>query len=143
MVNIASIPGRLFRKLTGKSQGSRAGSIRLDVAGAKAGTEPIPIIPVELAGERYVVANSGEAPWVIILRASGKASLLTKDRRLPVTAVEIPVGERAPVIAAYRAKAGKAVEDHWAHHPDPDDHPVFRLTPDRGLKGEGGGGSAW
>lgn len=37
--------------------------------------------------------------------------------------------ERPPVIAAYRALAGKTVEAYWRKLPDPADHPVFRLDP--------------
>jgi hypothetical protein len=40
---------------------------------------------------------------------------------------ELPVDSRPPVLAAYRTKAGKAVDGYFAKLPDPSDHPVFRL----------------
>ncbi|MBA2338488.1 MAG: nitroreductase family deazaflavin-dependent oxidoreductase [Acidimicrobiia bacterium] len=138
-MNIASLPGKLLRKLTGRSRSSAARSARLEVAGAAAGTEPVEVIPVEHQGARYLVANSGDAPWVQILRASGKGKLSVRERQLPVSAEEIPVDERAPIIAAYRARAGKVVDEHWTSHPDPADHPVFKVTNERAR----GGGSAW
>lgn len=140
-MNIASLPGKLLRKVFGKSRSVEVHSARLEVAGAAAGTEAVEVIPVEHEGARYLVANSGDAPWVQILRASGKGKLSVRERQMPVSAEEIPVGERAPVIAAYRAKAGKAVDEHWASHPDPADHPVFKVTNERARRG--GGGSAW
>jgi hypothetical protein len=47
-------------------------------------------------------------------------------------ATEVPADERAPVIAAYRAVAGRAVASFFRALPDPADHPVFRLDPRRG-----------
>ena len=38
------------------------------------------------------------------------------------------MSERAPVIAAYREKAGKQVRGYWAKLPEDADHPVFALT---------------
>ena len=44
-------------------------------------------------------------------------------------ASEIPVEQRARVIAAYRPLAGKVVDDYWRQLPDDADHPIFALTP--------------
>jgi hypothetical protein len=44
-------------------------------------------------------------------------------------ATEVPVDERAPVIAAYRPLAGKVVESYWKELPSDADHPTFALTP--------------
>lgn len=139
-MNIASLPGRLLRKVFGKSKSSAPRAARLEVAGAAAGTEPVEVIPIEHQGARYLVANSGDASWVQILRASGKGKLSVRERQLPISVEEIPVDERPPIIAAYRARAGKVVDEHWASHPDPADHPVFKVTNERQR---GGGGSAW
>ena len=43
--------------------------------------------------------------------------------------LEVPVGERPPVIDAYRELAGRTVAAYWKKLPDPADHPVFRLEP--------------
>ena len=42
-------------------------------------------------------------------------------------AVEIPVEQREPIIAAYREVAGRSVTGYWKKLPDPADHPVFRI----------------
>jgi hypothetical protein len=102
------------------------GAETLAVRRRRSGTEQrVPVISVELGGARYVVSTRGETDWVRNLRAAGEAEL----RGERVRAAEIPVAERAPIIEAYRRKAGRTVEAYWAKLPDPGDHPVFRVTP--------------
>lgn len=88
----------------------------------------VPVIPVEHDGGRYLVSTRGDAEWVRNLRAAGgKGELRNKGTAERFRATEVPVGERPPVIAAYRAKAGKTVDRYWAALPDPGDHPVFKI----------------
>ena len=87
--------------------------------------ERVPVIPVEHEGARYVVSARGESDWVRNAREAGEIELGGERLR----ASEIPVEGRAPVIAAYRAKAGKFVDSYWKKLPDAADHPVFRLEP--------------
>jgi hypothetical protein len=102
------------------------GSTTLAVARRRSGeVQKLPVIPVELDGARYIVSTRGESDWVRNLRAAGKAELGGET----VRATEVPVEQRAPIIAAYREKAGKMVGSYWAALPDPKDHPVFRLEP--------------
>src|SRR4051812_40675688 len=84
---------------------------------------PLPVIPVQHDGARYLVSTRGEAQWVRNLRAAGEARIGDEL----VRATELPVPERAPVIAAYRAVAGRTVERYFADVPAPDDHPVFHV----------------
>lgn len=44
-----------------------------------------------------------------------------------VTLSELPIADRAPVLATYQAKLGKAVASHFKALPEPTDHPVFRI----------------
>ena len=107
------------------------GSSTLVVARRRSGEEQrVPVIPVEHAGARYLVSTRGESDWVRNLRAAGGAGEL-RDRTgpQPFRATELPLQERAPIIAAYRSKAGKAVAGYWKKLPDPTDHPVFRIDP--------------
>jgi hypothetical protein len=83
----------------------------------------IPVIPVEHDGERYLVSTRGESEWVRNIRDAAGGEL---DGQ-PFRAVEVPVEEREPVIAAYREVAGRTVEAYWKKLPDPGDHPVFRI----------------
>ena len=54
-----------------------------------------------------------------------------KDYTTNYVASEIPVEQRAPILAVYRPLAGKVVEGYWRQLPNNADHPVFALT----LKG--------
>ncbi len=103
-----------------------AGSTALEVPRRRTG-EPqrIPVIPVEVDGATYVVSTRGESDWVRNLRAAGGGTLGGR----PLTATELPVEERAPVIDAYREQAGRTVKTYWERLPDPRDHPVFRIEP--------------
>ena len=108
-----------------------SGTRTLAVRGRRSGTvRRVPLIPVELHGVRYLVSPRGDTDWVRNLRAAGEGEL--RGRREGVhrfRAVELPAGERAPVIAAYRRAAGRAVRSFFEAMPDPADHPVFRLEP--------------
>ena len=83
----------------------------------------IPVIPVEHEGERYLVSTRGESEWVRNIRDAAGGEIDGESFR----AVEIPVEQREPIIAAYRKKAGRAVSGYWKKLPDPADHPVFRI----------------
>jgi deazaflavin-dependent oxidoreductase (nitroreductase family) len=91
----------------------------------------IPVIPIEHDGARYVVSTRGESDWVRNVRAAGEVELEGKGGTERLRAIEVPAAERAPIIEAYRAKAGRTVEAYWKKLPDPADHPVFRLEPPR------------
>jgi hypothetical protein len=92
----------------------------------------VPVIPVELGGTRYLVSTRGESDWVRNVRAAGgEVELESRGRAEPVLATELPVGERPPVIAAYRERAGRTVDTYFRRLPDPADHPIFRLEPRR------------
>jgi deazaflavin-dependent oxidoreductase (nitroreductase family) len=104
------------------------GVATLEVPRRKSGTpQTVPVIPLEHEGARYVVSTRGESDWVKNLRAAGGGELKRKGQGEKVRAVELPVEERPPVIAAYRAKAGREVDRYFTQLPEPADHPVFRL----------------
>ncbi len=89
--------------------------------------QTIPVIPVEHDGARYLLSTRGESDWVRNLRAAGTAELRSRAGTEAVRATEVPVEERPPIIAAYRAAAGKTVDAYFKKLPDPADHPVFRI----------------
>jgi F420H(2)-dependent quinone reductase len=104
------------------------GSVELVVRRRSTGEEQhIPVIPVDVDGGRYLVSTRGESDWVRNVRASGHAELRGKNETGSFRAVELPVEQRSPIIAAYRAKAGKTVDTYFKKLPDDTDHPVFRL----------------
>ncbi len=88
----------------------------------------VPVIPVEVGGQRYVVSTRGEAEWVRNLRAAGGYCELRKGKTIEkLRAVEVPTEERAPILADYRSKVGREVKGYFEKLPDARDHPVFRL----------------
>jgi hypothetical protein len=102
------------------------GSETLSVTTRGTGREQrLPVVVPEVGGVRYLVSTRGESEWVRNVRVNPAVRL--GDRRY--TAAELPVADRAPIIAAYRPLAGKVVEAYWKQLPDDADHPVFALTP--------------
>ena len=100
------------------------GSMALAVAGRRSGRiHRVPVIPVTHDGARYLVSPRGETDWVRNLRHSGTGRL--NDEAFQAT--EIPTADRAPIIAAYRSVAGRAVRSFFEQRPDAKDHPVFRI----------------
>jgi len=106
------------------------GAVALAVAGRKTGQQRmVPVIPVECNGVRYLVCPRGETEWVRNLRAASAGELRRKGTTERLTATEVPVDERPPILEAYRRVAGRVVESQFKTLPDPADHPVFRIEP--------------
>jgi deazaflavin-dependent oxidoreductase (nitroreductase family) len=107
-----------------------AGSETLRLTRRSSGeTQQIPVLTVVVDGARYLVSTRGESHWVKNVRANPRVALITRDGSAEYTATEIPVDQRDAVLAAYQAKAGKAVEGYFRKLPQPSDHPVFALVP--------------
>jgi hypothetical protein len=87
--------------------------------------QQIPVVVPEVGGVKYLVSTRGETEWVRNVRADPNV-MVGKTRYV---AAEVPVEQRAAVIAAYKPKAGKIVDGYWRQLPDDADHPVFALTP--------------
>lgn len=106
-----------------------SGTRTLAVRGRRNGViHRVPLIPVDVAGARYLVSPRGETDWVRNLRAAGEAELRSRrEGARPFRATELPTADRPPIIAAYRKVAGRAVKSFFEAMPDPADHPVFRL----------------
>lgn len=86
--------------------------------------QQIPVVVPVVDGVRYLVSTRGESEWVRNIRANPQITL----GKASYHATEVPVEQRAPIIAAYRPLAGKVVEGYFRDLPDDADHPVFALT---------------
>lgn len=106
------------------------GTATLVVAGRTTG-EPrkVPVVPIEVDGDRYLVSTRGESEWVRNVRAAGAVTVRHKGDEQRYDTVEIDVDARPPIIDAYRDEVGRAVKGYFEKLPDPGDHPVFRLDP--------------
>ncbi|MCH9709876.1 MAG: nitroreductase/quinone reductase family protein [Actinomycetia bacterium] len=87
--------------------------------------QQIPVVVPEVAGVKYLVSTRGESQWVKNVRAEPRVTIGS----VAYLATEIPVEQRAPVLAAYKPKAGRVVEGYWRELPEDADHPVFALVP--------------
>jgi deazaflavin-dependent oxidoreductase (nitroreductase family) len=104
---------------------------KLSVEGRRTGrVQTTPVAVLEHEGERYLVSYRGESDWARNLRASGRGRLLQQGRSEEISVVEVPVGERAPLLEEYTARFGKlpTVGKVLRDLPDPADHPTFRIT---------------
>src|ERR1700742_32039 len=98
------------------------GAETLTVTGRTTGKQQeIPVIPVEVEGSWYVVSPRGETQWVRNVRVNPQVTVKNKRGTTSCSATELPVGERAGIIAAYRQKAGRTVETYWKQLPDDKD----------------------
>jgi hypothetical protein len=87
--------------------------------------QEIPVVVPDVDGVKYLVSTRGESEWVRNVRADPNVTVGTTR----YVATEVPVEQRAPIIATYRPLAGKVVEGYWRQLPDDADHPVFALVP--------------
>jgi deazaflavin-dependent oxidoreductase (nitroreductase family) len=79
----------------------------LTVRGRKSGQpRTTPVALVEIGGRRWVIGTFGDVNWVRNLRAAGQATITSKRRSQPVTAVELSISEAA---AFYRDILGPYV----------------------------------
>jgi len=121
----------------------------LEVRGRKSGrTITLPVDPLDLEGQRYLVCERGNANWVRNARAAGEVVLVRAMRRRRYAARELSPDMRPPVLKAYLDRfagevqrffpvpKGSAVESFNDLAPC---YPVFALQPlDETVRGTGG-----
>ena len=135
-------PARIFNASVGqltKLGISVYGSRVLAVRGRKSGEwRTTPVNPLNLEGERYLVAPRGNTQWVRNMRVAGGGELRVGRRIERFTATEVPVEDRPRVLRAY-LKKWKFEVGVFFQGVGPDsaddkllaiapDHPVFRIA---------------
>jgi hypothetical protein len=74
----------------------------LEVRGRKSGkTISLPVDPLDLDGQRYLVCARGNSNWVRNTRTAGEVELVRAMRRRRYAAHELPSELRPPVLKAY------------------------------------------
>ena len=112
----------------------------LRVRGRKSGEwRTTPVNLLELEGAQYLVAPRGHTQWVRNLRAVGTGELVLGRHVQPFRGVELPDGEKVPLLRAYlrrwKAEVGIFFGGVGPDAPDAElqriapDHPVFRIEP--------------
>jgi deazaflavin-dependent oxidoreductase (nitroreductase family) len=118
---------------------SPGGAQSLTVRGRKSGQpHTIPVNPLTVDGQRYLVAPRGNTQWVRNLRAAGEGELHLGKKVEHFTASEVPDDEKVPFLRAYLQRwawqttsqfgLGKDASDADLARIAPD-HPIFRITP--------------
>ena len=116
------------------------GSRQLLVRGRTTGEwRCVPVNPIEVDGERYLVAPRGNTHWVRNLRSAGAGRLRLRRRSTDFVAVELADSEKTPILRAYLGRwafeVGKFFEGVDETSPDErlaevaSGFPVFRITP--------------
>ena len=112
--------------------------VTLEVRGRRTGrVTRFPLGMADVGGQWYLVSMLGECNWVRNVRDAGGRATLRRRRARPVRLVEIPVGERAPVIRRYveRVPGGRPHIPVDRHEPVvafeeiASSYPVFRVVP--------------
>jgi hypothetical protein len=83
----------------------------LEVRGRKSGRKiSLPVDPLDLEGQRYLVCARGNSNWVRNARAAGEIVLARAMRRWRYAARELPPGMRPPVLKAYLDRYASEVQ---------------------------------
>jgi deazaflavin-dependent oxidoreductase (nitroreductase family) len=115
------------------------GSRVLAVRGRKSGEwRTTPVNPLNLDGERYLIAPRGNTQWVRNMRVAGGGELRLGRKVEKFTATELPVEDRPRVLRAYLKKwkfeVGMFFQGVGPDAPEDrvlaiaPDHPVFRIS---------------
>jgi deazaflavin-dependent oxidoreductase (nitroreductase family) len=108
------------------------GSRVLEVRGRKSGEwRSTPVNLLKFEGAQYLVAPRGHTQWVKNLRVSGEGRLRVGRRTQGFTAVELPDGEKVPLLRAYLKKWKMEVGVFFGGvGPDSSDEELLRIAPD-------------
>ena len=92
----------------------RAGSIALETRGRRSGETRSQVVTwVQVDGERYLVSMlGGRSDWVRNARAANGEAAIRRRGRQPVRLVEVPAGERAPILKAYLKRTRISTQEH-------------------------------
>lgn len=126
-------PGFLLSRLVNPAISKLRMAPTLAVRGRTSGEwRTVPVNVLELNGSRYLVAPRGDTHWARNLRTAGEGELRKGSKVERFKAAELVDDEKPRVIEAYREHWGRATRQQWDALPDPGDHPVFRIEPNRG-----------
>jgi hypothetical protein len=102
-------PGAAVERIFGRILASfvRIGLVRghfyvLEVRGRKSGrTISVPVDPLDLEEQRYLVSARGNSNWVRNARSAGEIVLVRAMRRHRYAVNELPASLRSPILKAY------------------------------------------
>lgn len=99
---VRHVIGPIMEFIVGTLGISVRGGHVLTVAGRTTGTpRSVPVYPMPINGQRYLVSPRGETDWVRNLRAAGTGELRSGRRRDRFVATEIVDAEKPPILRDY------------------------------------------
>jgi deazaflavin-dependent oxidoreductase (nitroreductase family) len=134
----ARVLNPILKVLAGRFGVSFRGAQVLSVQGRKSGEwRSIPVNPLSLGGQRYLVAPRGETEWVRNIRVSRTARLTFGGKTETVRVEEVADGDKAPILRAYlqiwALEVARFFRGVGADAPDAElariapNHPIFRI----------------
>jgi deazaflavin-dependent oxidoreductase (nitroreductase family) len=112
--------------------------VEIEVRGRKSGEPRRAAVNVlEMDRQRYLVSPRGDTEWSRNARVAGEA-VIHRGKQEHVRLVELPEGERAPIIQAYLKENAMVTKREFGIEPDAPieefqaiagKHPVFRIEP--------------
>jgi deazaflavin-dependent oxidoreductase (nitroreductase family) len=113
--------------------------LTLEVKGRRSGRfRQTVLVVAKHDGQRYLVSMLGDgSEWVRNVRAVGGKALVKHGQSSPVQLVEVPAGERGPILKAYCQVATSGRQHFPVSHKAPlsdfdaiaERYPVFRIDP--------------
>lgn len=99
---LVAAPNAVVGLVIGSLGKSPAGAQLLEVRGRASGNvRTVPVNPVEVDGNRFLVAPRGETQWVKNFRASGEGALRVGDRRERIVGRELADEDKPEILRAY------------------------------------------
>lgn len=129
-------PGWFSRKLVNfvpavaaRSGLSMGGAWLLTVKGRKTGApRTIPVNPLTIGGDRYLVSPRGDTQWSRNLKAAGEAGLRLGRSTEQASVLEVAESERPVIIAEYLKRWGNVTRSHFGTVKDPGAAELARLA---------------
>ena len=131
-----------FRRLVNKAVSALARrgkgpASELTVTGRRSGTpQTVPVTPIKVDGERYLVAPYGAVGWVHNIRAAGTGSLSRGAVTEEITVEQCTAEDSGPILLQYHRDLERIVGPYFDVPEDPTsanfsavaaDHPVFKI----------------
>lgn len=134
----------VLKFLAGRLGVNFRGAQVLSVQGRKSGQwRSVPVNPLTLGGQRYLVAPRGETEWVRNIRVSRTARLTLGGKTETVRVEEVADLDKAPILRAYlqvwALEVGRFFRGVGADASDAElvriatHHPVFRILSPEGV----------
>ncbi len=102
----------------------------LNVRRRSGGTQSVPDNPLDIGGQRYLVAPRGNTDCAQNLRAAGGAELRVGKRVQSFTATEIADAEKPPILRAYLQWWGTMTRSQFGVDASASEAELARLAPD-------------